>query len=339
MKKQTAIVILNWNGKKLLEQFLPHLLRHTPPDEVDIIVTDNGSTDDSVEFLKQQYPDIFIQVLGKNYGFAEGYNRALADLDYEWVVLLNSDVEVSPGWFRLAMDYLNAHPEICALQPKILSYKDRSSFEYAGASGGFLDKNGYPFCRGRILNTTEIDNGQYDNTLQIFWASGACLFIRLKEYKEADGLDADFFAHQEEIDLCWRLNARGKKIACVPQSVVYHVGGATLEKENPEKTYLNFRNNLLMLYKNLPNPEYRKIMFIRFFLDYLSAVHFTLKGHIPNMIAIVKARRDFSKMKKQYKHIRETNLALSQVKIPDTIFQKSIIWEYYFKGKKKFCRL
>jgi GT2 family glycosyltransferase len=197
MKKQTAIVILNWNGQKLLEQFLPYLLKHTPLDEADVIVADNGSTDDSLAFLKIHYPTIIIQALEKNYGFAEGYNRALDGLDYEYAVLLNSDVEVTPDWFRLAIDYLETHKEITALQPKLLSYKDKFSFEYAGASGGFIDRNGYPFCRGRILNTIEIDKGQYDNPVQLFWASGACLFIRLKDFKEAGGLDANFFAHQE----------------------------------------------------------------------------------------------------------------------------------------------
>jgi GT2 family glycosyltransferase len=337
--KQTAIVILNWNGKKLLEQFLPQLLLHTPKEEADILVADNGSTDDSLAFLEAHYPDVIRHPLDVNYGFAEGYNLALADLNYEYVVLLNSDVEVGKDWFRLAIDYLETHKNITALQPKILSHKDKSLFEYAGACGGFLDKYGYPFCRGRILNTIEADERQYDTPKFILWASGACLFIRLKDFKEADGFDPDFFAHQEEIDLCWRLNARGKKIICLPQSVVYHVGGATLDKENPQKTYLNFRNNLLMLYKNLPNPYYYKVMFVRCFLDYLSAFHFLIQGQFRNAVAIYDARKDFNLIKTNYKTVRKENLKLSRIKLPDILFQKSIIWEYYFKNKKKYSQL
>lgn len=334
--KQTAIVILNWNGKKLLEQFLPALTTHTPRENVDVIVADNGSTDDSLMFLQTHYPDIKVQKFEKNYGFAEGYNRALAGLQYEYAVLLNSDVEVKKDWFRPAIDYLETNKDITALQPKILSYKDSSLFEYAGACGGFLDKHGYPFCRGRILNTIETDEGQYDTPQQIFWASGACLFIRLKDFKEAGGFDSQFFAHQEEIDLCWRLNARGKKIVCLPQSCIYHVGGATLGKEDSRKTYLNFRNNLLMLYKNLPNPCYKKVMFARFFWDYLSALHFLLKGQFFNAMAIPKARKDFFLSKTKYKAERAQNLKMSSGKLPDTIYPKSIIWQYYFKNKKKY---
>ena len=336
--KQTAIVILNWNGKKLLEQFLPSVLQHTPADEADIIVADNGSTDDSIAFLQTNYPSVIVHVLGENYGFAEGYNRALAGLDYPYVVLLNSDVEVSPDWFRSAIDYLEANQNITALQPKILSYRHPAEFEYAGACGGFLDRNGYPFCRGRILNTVEMDAGQYDRPVQIFWASGACLFIRLLDFKEAGGLDARFFAHQEEIDLCWRLNARGKKIVCLPQSVVYHVGAATLKKNNPQKEYLNFRNNLLMLYKNLPHPYYSRIMRTRLFLDYLSVFHYLLKGQWASAKAIYKARCDFRRMKAEYITIRRENLAKSQVEIPDTLLPQNLIWEYYIKGKKKFSQ-
>jgi GT2 family glycosyltransferase len=334
--KRTTIVILNWNGKKLLEQFLPPLIACTPGDEADIRIADNGSTDDSVPFLETYYPEIHIQRFEKNCGFAEGYNRALADLPYEYAVLLNSDVAVTDGWFRSAIDYLEANKDVVALQPKILSYNDRSTFEYAGACGGFLDKHGYPFCRGRILNTIEKDEGQYDTLQQVFWASGACLFIRLKNFREAGGFDSNFFAHQEEIDLCWRLNARGKKIVCLPQSRIYHIGGATLRKEDAQKTYLNFRNNLLMLYKNLPDSCYKKVMIARFFWDYLSALHFLLKGQFVNAMAIMKARRDFILLKAKYAIVREQNLKLSDGELPDTVYRKSIIWQYYFKNKKKY---
>jgi len=336
--KPTAIVILNWNGRKLLEQFLPSVLQHTPADEADIIVADNGSTDDSIHFLQTHYPSVVVHALEQNYGFAEGYNRALADLNYKYVVLLNSDVEVSPDWLRLSINYLETHPEITALQPKIRSYRYRAFFEYAGACGGFLDKNGYPICRGRVLNTVETDAGQYDDPVQIFWASGACLFIRLQDFKEAGGFDATFFAHQEEIDLCWRLNARGKQVVCLPESVVYHLGAATLKKFNPQKDYLNFRNNLLMLYKNLPEPYFSQIMQIRFFLDYLSAFHCLFQGQCANAWAIHKARRDFRRMKVQYSRIRRENLEKSQVERPDTILSQNLIWEYYVKGKKKFSQ-
>ena len=332
--KQTAVVILNWNGKSFLERFLPALCKYTSPANADIIVADNGSTDDSIGFLKENYSQIIILSLDKNYGFAEGYNKALNELNYKYVVLLNSDVEVSENWLEPTIDYLENRPEITAIQPKILSYNDKSSFEYAGACGGFIDKYGYPFCRGRIIDTVEKDRGQYNDIVPIFWASGACLIIRLEDYKQAGGLDNRFFAHQEEIDLCWRLNNRGKQIICMPQSVVYHVGGGTLDKTDSRKTYLNFRNNLLMLHKNLPKKEYRKIMTIRFFLDYLSALNFFLKGQINNSKAVWKARKDFHQMKKQGKKQQETGANLQEI-----IFSKSLIWEYYIKRKKKYNQL
>jgi GT2 family glycosyltransferase len=337
--KKTAVVILNWNGRKLLEQFLPALLKNTPDEAADIIVADNGSTDTSLPYLEQTYPSIHLIKLDKNYGFAEGYNKALAQLDYEYVVLLNSDVEVTENWLTTAIDYLENHSEVTALQPKILSYNDKSSFEYAGACGGFLDLYGYPFCRGRIFNTIEKDSGQYNQEAEVLWASGACLFIRLKDYLEAGGLDAYFFAHQEEIDLCWRLKTRGKKIVCLPQSTVYHVGGATLKMEHPRKTFLNFRNNLLMIYKNLPEKQYRKVMIYRFFTDYLAAFQFILKGFPANALSVVKARQDFNKQKKNYKTIRRENLKKSTIDLPTGIFRISLLWKYYIKRNKKYNSL
>ena len=334
--KQTAVVVLNWNGKSLLERFLPALLRCTPEETAEIIIADNGSTDDSLTFLSEYYPTIKVIKLDRNYGFAEGYNKALSGLANEYVVLLNSDVEVTPNWLKIATDYLGAHPEVTALQPKLLDYKKKEAFEYAGACGGYMDYLGYPFCRGRIFDTVEDDVGQYDDPAAILWGSGACLLIRLKDYKEAGGLDANFFAHQEEIDLCWRLNVRGKKIVCLPQSVVYHVGGATLEMEHPRKTYLNFRNNLLMLYKNLPEKQYRKVLFWRFFLDYLAALRFLIKGAGKNALSIWKARRDFRRMKKEYREIRRQNLALASIELPEEILRKSLLWQYYIGKKKTF---
>ncbi|BAG83985.1 MAG: glycosyltransferase family 2 protein [Candidatus Azobacteroides pseudotrichonymphae] len=332
--KQTAILILNWNGRKLLERFLPSLLMHVPVENVDIIVVDNGSTDDSLKFLHLYYPTLIVRVLGENYGFAEGYNRVLLNLDYEFIVLLNSDVEVGENWFCPAINYLETHKDVVALQPKILSFTDKSLFEYAGASGGFLDKYGYPFCRGRIFCMIEKDEGQYDNPIQIFWASGACLFIRLEDFKMVGGFDSAFFVHQEEIDLCWRLNLLGKKIICLPCLRVYHVGGATLDREHPQKIYLNFRNNLLMLYKNLPDISYDRVMVIRFFLDYLFALCYLLKGRFRNAFAIWKARLDFRRLKKQHRVLRSENR-----EVLPTIFRGCIVWQYYFRGKKKWNSL
>ncbi len=337
--KEVAVVILNWNGKKLLEQFLPVLTACTPSDRAEIIVADNGSTDDSIPFLKEHYPGISLLLMNENHGFAEGYNRALNQLNHHYFVLLNSDVEVTPGWLTTSIDYLNAHPEVVALQPKIRSYKEKAYFEYAGASGGYIDIYGYPYCRGRILNTVEKDSGQYDEPTEVLWASGACLFIRSEAYKQAGGLDPYFFAHQEEIDLCWRLVNRGKKIVCLPSAVVYHIGGATLAMEHPRKTFLNFRNNLLMLYKNLPESHLKKAMIVRFFLDRVAMMQFLLKGYPANANAVLKARRTFNKKKKDYKEIRKNNLAESLPGIPPEIYSKSLIFAYYFKKKKKYNEL
>jgi GT2 family glycosyltransferase len=335
--KQTGIVILNWNGKSLLEQFLPALIACTDLNTADIIVADNGSTDNSLLFLKENYPFVRCIAFDRNYGFAEGYNKALSSLEYEYVVLLNSDVEVSPGWLQLAVDYLNTHPDVVALQPKIRSFHNRSYFEYAGAAGGFLDVFGYPFCRGRIFNETEQDTGQYDDPVDVLWGSGACLIIRLEAYKQAGGFDPYFFAHQEEIDLCWRLRAGGKRIVCFPASVVYHVGGATLKMEHPRKTYLNFRNNLLMLYKNLPDKYYHKVMFCRFFLDYLAALQYILKGHPANACSVVKARGDFHRQKANYRLMRKANKTQNTNNLPDEIIKKSLLWKYYVAKHKTYA--
>ncbi|GHT51956.1 glycosyl transferase [Bacteroidia bacterium] len=335
--KKTAVIILNWNGKSLLEEFLPALVRHTPADDAEIIVADNASSDDSLAVVKATYPDITIFPFTENHGFAGGYNRAMSGLENEYVVLLNSDVEVTEGWLTAATDYLDVHPDVAALQPKILSYRHKTQFEYAGASGGYIDKYGYPFCRGRILDTLETDHGQYDTPVEVFWASGACLFVRLKAYWEVGGLDELFFAHQEEIDLCWRLHTHGKKVAVVPQSVIYHLGGGTLKPNEPRKVFLNSRNNLLMLYKNLPTAQYWKVMFIRFFLDYAAAASFFAQRKPQQAFAIFAARRDFHRKKEQYKLLRKQNLNTAAGKIPPTIYQKSMLWQYYLHGKKRFA--
>lgn len=339
MIKKIAVVILNWNGKSLLEKFLPALLAYTPQDVADIIVADNASDDDSVFFLESEYPEIEIIRLDKNYGFAEGYNRTIAQLEHQYVVLLNSDVEVTPNWLETALNYLEKHPEVVALQPKILSYRDKLSFEYAGACGGFLDIYGYPFCRGRIFNIVEKDEKQYEGCINILWASGACLFIKTAAYKNVGGLDTMFYAHQEEIDLCWRLANRGKRIVCLPSSVVYHIGGATLSMSNPYKTFLNFRNNLLMIYKNMPEQYLQKVLRTRFFLDILAALMFLFKGESKNSKAVFKARKEFKQMKNQYKQIRLNNLSESLNELPPQIYRKSIIFAFYCKNKKKYNEL
>lgn len=334
-----AVVILNWNGCEMLRSFLPSVVACSEADGAVVYVADNGSTDQSVEMLQQEFPSVRCLVLGQNYGFAEGYNRALKLVDAEYVVLLNSDVEVTEHWLRPMVDYLDAHPEVAACQPKIRSWRQKQMFEYAGAAGGFIDCYGYPYCRGRVMEVVEEDKGQYDTVRPVFWATGAALFIRLKDYQETGGLDARFFAHMEEIDLCWRLRARGRGLVCVPQSVVYHVGGATLKKGSPRKTYLNFRNNLLMLYKNLPESELRSVMRARFWLDYVAALSFLLKGQVADARAVVRARRDFAASKAEFAPARADNLrrtVLSSIPERSTF---CILVRYYLKGCRAYSQL
>jgi GT2 family glycosyltransferase len=273
--------------------------------------------------------------LGENYGFADGYNRAIAQVDAEYVVLLNSDVEVTHGWLDTLLDYARTHEEVVALQPKVLSWHDKKRFEHAGAAGGMLDYLGYPYCRGRFLTHLEEDNGQYDDPMQVFWATGACMLIRRDIYMKEGGLDAEFFAHQEEIDLCWRLNCRGYKVMAVPQSVVYHVGGGTLEYESPRKTFLNFRNNLLMLYKNLPTAKWLLVMLIRMPLDYVAALQMLCSSKLLNAKEVLKARCAFWKLRTKYKNTKEYNLRKAKTPFPNTISLRSIIFDYYLFGKRK----
>lgn len=333
---KTTVVILNWNGKSLLKQFLPLVLAHSVSDTCRVVVADNGSTDDSVAFLKRTFPELPLILLDKNYGFAEGYNKALQQIDSEYVVLLNSDVETTAGWIQKLVTYMDDHPEVAAVQPKIRSYKDREQFEYAGAAGGFIDRYGYPFCRGRILEVVEKDRGQYDSVIPLFWASGACLCIRNGDYNDAGGLDARFFAHMEEIDLCWRLNARGRKVVSLPSSVVYHVGGASLSKDNPRKMYLNFRNNLLMLYKNLPERGYATHFMMRYFFDFLAYIHLLLQGNFRSAHAVILAYRDFLSMRPSYRPVRRENLAKRTTEPISTQYGGSILLDYYLRGKKSY---
>lgn len=334
-----AVVILNWNGCDMLRSFLPSVITCSGADGAVVYVADNGSTDDSVEMLRREFPSVRLILLDRNYGFADGYNRALRQVEAEYAVLLNSDVEVTDRWLHPLAAYMDAHPEVAGCQPKLLSWRDRSAFEYAGAAGGFIDRYGYPFCRGRIMSTVEQDDGQYDAVAPVFWATGAALFIRLEDYWKAGGLDGRFFAHMEEIDLCWRLRARGRLLVCVPQSVVYHVGGATLKKENPRKTFLNFRNNLLMLYKNLPEGELKGVMRVRWLLDQVAALVFLLKGQWPNARAVWRVRREFRRLRPSFRPSREENMEKACTPVIPERTGYSLLLRYYLKGKKRFADL
>ena len=336
---KVSVVILNWNGCDMLRTFLPSVVRYSEGEGVEVCVADNGSTDTSVSLLQQEFPSVRTIVLDQNYGFADGYNWALQQVDAEYVVLLNSDVEVTEHWLEPMIAYLDAHPEVAACQPKIRSQRQKEYFEYAGAAGGFIDKYGYPFCRGRIMGVVEKDEGQYDTVIPVFWATGAALFIRHTDYVNVGGLDGRFFAHMEEIDLCWRLRSRGKKLVCIPQSVVYHVGGATLKKENPRKTFLNFRNNLLMLYKNLPDKELEHVLFIRGILDRVAALVFYLKKDRANARAVMQARREFEDIRYSFAASRIENIMKSTDEMIPERTHFSILMKYYLLGKKHFSQL
>ena len=335
---KTAIVILNWNGVKMLTRFLPNVLDYSR-DEATVYVADNASTDNSIEILKKHFPEVKIIVLEKNWGFAEGYNKALEQINAEYYVLLNSDVEVPHHWLTPLIEIMDNHPEAAACQPKLLSESNRDAFEYAGACGGFIDRYGYPFCRGRMFNTVENDDGQYDYATEVLWATGACMVIRAADFKQQGGFDARFFAHSEEIDLCWRLRLSGRKIYCIPDSFVYHIGGGTLPKNNPMKTYLNFRNNLTMLYKNLPDNELRHVMRMRTLLDYVAAFQALLAGRKGDFKAILKGRKAFKQWLPEYKEIREKIQNGRQTADITGIYRRSILWQYYAKGHKKFSEL
>lgn len=337
--KKVSVVILNWNGIGMLKKFLPAVVEYSKGEGVEVCVADNGSTDESVEWLKANCPDVRLVILDRNYGFAEGYNRSLQQVNAEYVVLLNSDVEVTPHWLEPLVEYMDAHPEVAACQPKLRAEHNKAFFEYAGAAGGYIDKYGYPFCRGRIFDVVEEDRGQYDKIAPIFWATGAALFIRQKDYREVGGLDGRFFAHMEEVDLCWRLRSRGKLLVCVPQSMVYHVGGGTLNKENPRKTFLNFRNNLLMLYKNLPDKELQRVLFVRGILDWVAALSFWLKGERRSAYAVLQARKEFKYIRTDFKASRAENLAKATGQaIPEKV-NYSILWKFHVCRKRLFSVL
>lgn len=336
---KVSVVILNWNGKEMLERFLPSVCRFSSGDGVEVVVADNASDDGSADFVRANFPEVRLIVLDENYGFAEGYNRALKQVDAEYVVLLNSDVEVTENWLLPMVDFLDANRDVAACQPKIRSFASPEFFEHAGACGGFIDRFGYPFCRGRIFDSVEKDEGQYDSVTDLFWATGAALCIRKEVFDGAGGLDAGFFAHMEEIDLCWRLRARGFRIVCVPQCVVFHVGGGTLNVQNPRKTFLNFRNNLLMIYKNEPEESLNMVMTARFFMDYLAAAVFLLKGETGNFKAVLAARKEFGKLKGAYEEKRKENLRNAVGGRVCEIYRRSIVLDFNVGGKDRFSML
>lgn len=317
-----------------MERFVPYLLP-TLGEQDQLIIADNASTDDSIDWVRTQYPKVRIIQNHQNLGFAEGYNRSLADIEAEYFVLLNSDVEVTPGWLRPLEDAMDHDSNVGACQPKILWEQQRELFEYSGASGGFIDFLGYPFCRGRIFGSLETDHGQYNEPIEVFWASGACMMVRAKLFKEIGGFDGSFFAHMEEIDLCWRIRNAGYTIKCIPASVVYHVGGATLPKNNPGKTFLNFRNNLTMLWKNLPTSRRIWVIGLRLVLDGVAGIRFLTEGHFQDCWAVARAHFSF------YGRILsgKTNRTSKKQTNHATIYRKSLVWQHFALGKKKFSDL
>lgn len=331
MRTKLAIVILNYNTAHLLPDYLLSVVEYSP--DCEIVFADNGSSDNSVEYVKTYFPTIRILQFETNYGFTGGYNRALQDVDADCYCLLNSDVEVSPNWTKRPLELLMENANIAACQPKILSYCDKSKFEYAGAAGGYIDYLGYPFCAGRLFENIEEDKGQYEEEREVFWASGAALFIKAELYHRLGGLDERFFAHMEEIDLCWRLKNAGYTIYYTPQSQVYHLGGGTLNKTSARKTYLNFRNNLLLLYKNLPDKDLTGIIFKRKLLDFVAAAVFLVQGKPKELQAVWKAHRDFENMKQFYGREKTIN------NYPDCVYRKSIVAVCKLFGKKYFTQL
>ena len=333
--KRVAVVILNYNGKKFLEEFLPGVIANTDSALAEIVVADNASTDGSVAFMQERFPDVRLIVNESNGGFATGYNLALKKVEAEYYVLLNSDIEVTPHWIEPVVELMDARPDIAACQPKIRSYYERDKFEYAGASGGFIDRYGYPFCRGRLFQHLEEDQGQYDEVAEVFWATGACLFVRADLYRKHGGLDDSFFAHMEEIDFCWRMKNLGYKIYCCPQSKVYHIGGGTLPKSSARKTFLNFRNNLSLLYKNLPDGRVGWTIAYRIVLDWVAAVKFLFGGGLADCWAVTRAHFAF------YRRIPDLRKARRAIphKPVGRVYQRNIVFDNFLRGKKRFSEL
>lgn len=331
---RTAIVILNWNGKKLLEKFIPSVVKYSTLKNIEIVVADNASTDDSISYIKTHFTQITIVKNAKNGGYAKGYNDALQHINADIYALVNSDIEVTEGWLDSIISTFKSELDTAIIQPKILDYKNKNTFEYAGAAGGFIDKYGYPYCRGRIFNNLEKDEHQYNDFREIFWASGACFFIRSSIFHELNGFDEDYFAHQEEIDLCWRVKNLQKNIKYVGASTVFHIGGATLKEASPRKTFLNFRNSLFTLVKNLPSTKLIPIIFVRLILDGIAGIKFLIELRPAHTFAILRAHGSFylyaPKMYRKRKNSIQTN---NYFKV------KSIVWSYYILGKKKYPQL
>ena len=333
--KRVAVVILNYNGKKFLEEFLPNVIANTDAALAEIVVADNASTDGSKEFMRERFPEIRLVDNGSNGGFATGYNLALRQIEAEYYVLLNSDIEVTPHWVEPVIELMDANPNVAACQPKILSYYEKEKFEYAGASGGFIDRYGYPFCRGRVFQHLEEDHGQYDDPCEVFWATGACMFVRAELYHRHGGLDDSFFAHMEEIDFCWRMKNLGYQIYCCPQSKVYHIGGGTLPKSSARKTYLNFRNNLSLLYKNLPSNRVLVVLVYRILLDWVAALKFLFGGGFADFWAVIRAHFAFYGRIGTLRKVRK-GLPKRQV---GQMYQQNIVFQNFLKGKKTFSEL
>ena len=332
--KKVAVVILNYNGRKFLEKFLPIVIEHSS-DVAEVIIADNASTDDSVAFMKSNFPDIRLIINNSNGGFSTGYNLALRQIEAEYYCLLNSDIEVTPHWIEPVIKLMDDDATIAACQPKILSYNDKKKFEYAGAGGGFIDKYGYPFCRGRVFQHLEDDNGQYDDIKEVFWATGACMFVRADAYHTFGGLDDSFFAHMEEIDFCWRVKNMGYKVMYCPQSKVYHIGGGTLPKSSAKKTYLNFRNNLSLLMKNLPSEAVLGTILYRIILDWVAGLKFLVDGSFADFWAVTRAHLSF------YRHLpalrkKRKNLSHRHV---SQIYKKNIVFKHFLEHKKLYTEL
>jgi GT2 family glycosyltransferase len=336
---KTAIIILNWNGIGFLQKFLGTVVNNSVSANTEIYVADNGSTDGSAGWIEQNYSSVKLIRFEKNYGFAGGYNIALQQVEAEYYVLLNSDIEVTAGWLEPLVSFMNNNPDAASCQPKILSWHRRDYFEYAGAAGGYIDKYGYPFCRGRIFDNVEKDDGKYNSARDVFWTSGACMIVRAEAWKRCSGFDSDFFAHMEEIDLCWRFHKAGLRVCYINESVVYHVGGGALPYDSPFKTYLNFRNNLFLLYKNLPQSSLRKTIFLRKVLDGVAAISFILSGRFANVRSVWRAHMDYYKsipaLKSKRNEVRKITIADSS----PGILNKSIVFEFYIKRNKTFERL
>jgi GT2 family glycosyltransferase len=336
---KTAIVILNWNGIVYLKQFLGIVVKNSGSPGTVIYVADNGSTDGSAGWVAENFPAVRMIRSDRNLGFAGGYNFAFRQIDAQYFILLNSDIEVTEGWTGPLISFMDDNSDVASCQPKIRSWNNRENFEYAGAAGGYIDKYGYPFCRGRLFNSVEKDEGQYDTAADVFWTSGACMIVRADAWRQCGGLDADFFAHMEEIDLCWRFQLAGYRVCFIPEQAIYHIGGAALPYDSPFKTYLNFRNNLFLLYKNLPDKKFHYILFIRKLMDGLAALSFLLSGKFSNITSIWKAHIDYYRSINALKKKREMVKRLSVMPSVNKIMNKSVVFEFYIKGKRSFGQL